>query len=79
MHTLHSIPFIASTTYTIGYANQQPDPASKSRLSKKGKEHDAIEHWLGLHNRKFEIMRTLTGVVSATTSSIVLLKVFGVF
>ncbi len=47
------------------------------RLSKKGMEHDAIEHWLGKHNRKFEMLRTLTGLVSASASSLVLLKVFG--
>jgi hypothetical protein len=47
------------------------------RLSKKGREHDPVEHWLGQHNRKFEILRTFTSLVSALTSSIVLLKVFG--
>jgi hypothetical protein len=57
--------------------NQMKIQSKKTRISKNGKEHDAIEDWLGRHNRKFEILRTLTSVISASASSIVLLKLFG--
>lgn len=50
---------------------------SSPYISKNGKTHDAVEHWLGRHNRKFEMLRTVTSFVSASASSIVLLKVFG--
>jgi hypothetical protein len=46
------------------------------RLSKNGKEHDVLEHWLGKHNRKFELLRTVTGIISAIASTVVLLKLF---
>jgi hypothetical protein len=47
-----------------------------SRISKNGKKHDTIEHWLGHHNRKFEMLRTITSLISAFSSTIVLLKMF---
>lgn len=47
--------------------------------SKNGKDHDALEHWLGKHNRKFELLRTATGIISAVASTIVLLKLFNFF
>jgi hypothetical protein len=47
-------------------------------ISKNGKQHDVVEHWLGKHNRKLELLRTITSLLSALTSSIVLLKVFNV-
>jgi hypothetical protein len=47
-----------------------------TNLGKHGKEHDKLEHWLGKHNRKFELLRTLTSGLSAVTSIIVLLKLF---
>ena len=46
------------------------------RISKTGKKHDTIEHWLGHHNRKFEMLRTITSLISAISSTVVLLKVF---
>jgi hypothetical protein len=46
-------------------------------ISKKGKKHDRVEDWLGKHNRKFELLRTITGIISAVASTIVLLKLFG--
>jgi hypothetical protein len=45
-------------------------------ISKHGKEHDKLEHWLGKHNRKFELLRTFTSILSATASIVVLLKLF---
>jgi hypothetical protein len=48
------------------------------RISKTGKRHDTIEHWLGHHNRKFEMLRTITSLISAVASTIVLLKLFKV-
>jgi hypothetical protein len=47
-----------------------------SRISKNGKKHDTIEHWLGHHNRKFEMLRTITSLISAVASTVVLLKLF---
>ena len=47
-------------------------------LSKKGEHRDSLEHWLGKHNRKFELLRTLTSGFSAITSIIVLLKLFSI-
>lgn len=55
-----------------------PNPNPAPYISKNGKNHDAIEHWLGQHNRKFEMLRTVTSLISAGASSIVLLKVFGI-
>jgi hypothetical protein len=47
-------------------------------MSKKGNSHDVLEHWLGKHNRKFELLRTFTSLISAVSSTIVLLKIFHV-
>jgi hypothetical protein len=55
-----------------------PSPSPAPYRSKNGKNHDAVEHWLGQHNRKFEMLRTVTSLISAGASSIVLLKVFGI-
>lgn len=49
-----------------------------TKISKKGKPHDTIEHWLGYHNRKFEMLRTITSLISAISSTVVLLKLFKV-
>lgn len=53
------------------------EKGSTPYISKNGKNHDVVEHWLGSHNRKFEMLRTVTSFISATASSVVLLKVFG--
>jgi len=47
-------------------------------LSKHGKEHGKLEDWLGKHNRKLELLRTITSTLSACASTIVLLKVFNI-
>lgn len=47
------------------------------KLSKTGRAHDALEHWLGKHNRKLELLRTLFSLLGAVASSIVLAKMFG--
>jgi len=89
MYTLHSLP-----CFTVPNLEENTSPIKKEKkkmrldqtiahselkyLSKKGKAHDPIEHWLGDHNRKFEMVRTITSLISATTSSLVLLKVFGI-
>lgn len=50
----------------------------KRKLLAKGKLRDPFEIWVDHHNHKLEIIRTLSGLVGATASSIVLLKVFGI-
>ena len=47
-----------------------------ARVSKKGKAHDRLEDWLGNHNRKFELVRTITSFLGALVSTLVFLKVF---
>ena len=37
-----------------------------------------IEMWLDKHNHKMELIRTVNGMIAATMSSLVALKVFGV-
>lgn len=46
-------------------------------IGKHGKQHDCIENWLGKHNRKFELLRTITSLIGALASTVVLLKMFG--
>jgi hypothetical protein len=46
------------------------------RISKTGKKHDTIEHWLGHHNRKLELLRTITSLLGAIVSTLVFLRVF---
>lgn len=41
---------------------------------KNNQEHDRFEHWLGKHNRKLELVRTLLSIFSALVSFILLLK-----
>lgn len=86
MHTIHTISCLPPSdliTETTKPTALQDDQDSKIngrvyRLSKKGTEQDAVEYWLGRHNRKFEMLRTLMGTISASASSLVLLKIFGI-
>jgi hypothetical protein len=83
MYTLHNIASLPSSQSTNSLSNdfeaQTVRTSSKRiyQISKNGRQHDAVEHWLGKHNRKFEMLRTLTGCISASASTLVLLKVFG--
>jgi len=45
---------------------------------KNNQEHDRLEHWLGKHNRKLELVRTLLSVFSAAVSFVLLLKLLNV-
>lgn len=47
------------------------------KLEKQGRLRDSIEIWVDRHNHKLELMRTLTSLVAALCSSLVLLKLFG--
>jgi hypothetical protein len=85
MRTLHTIaclqqidPQNYSQSKIIDFGPSESCNTSTVKMSKKGKEHDVIEHWLGHHNRKFEMLRTITGFISAMASSVVLLKVFNI-
>jgi hypothetical protein len=46
-------------------------------LEKEGRLRDTIEIWVDKHNHKLELLRTLTSLIAASCSSIVLLKIFG--
>jgi len=50
----------------------------RKKLLAKGKLRDPFEIWVDHHNHKLEIIRTISSLLGATASSIVLLKVFGV-
>lgn len=50
----------------------------RKKLLAKGKLRDPFEIWVDHHNHKLEIIRTCSSLLSATLSSLVLLKVFGV-
>lgn len=49
----------------------------KKKLLAKGKLRDSFEIWVDHHNHKLEIIRTLSSLIGALASSIVLLKIFG--
>lgn len=48
----------------------------KKKLLAKGKFRDSFEIWVDHHNHKLEIIRTISGLIGAAASSIVLLKIF---
>lgn len=50
----------------------------RKKLISKGKLRDPFEIWVDHHNHKLEIIRTCSGLIGATASCIVLLKVFGI-
>jgi len=59
-------------------SNLKLSKKQKKKLLAKGKLRDPFEMWVDHHNHKLEIIRTISSLVGATASSIVLLKVFGV-
>lgn len=38
--------------------------------------HSPLERWLDKHNHTMELIRTIVGVLSVTTSTVVLLRLF---
>jgi len=58
-------------------SNLKLSKKQKKKLLAKGKLRDPFEIWVDHHNHKLEIIRTISSLVGATASSIVLLKVFG--
>ena len=58
-------------------SNLKLSKKQKKKLLRKGKLRDPFEIWVDHHNHKLEIIRTISSLVGATASSIVLLKVFG--
>ena len=46
------------------------------KKSKTGRPHDTLEDWLGLHNRKLELLRTIIGLIGTLISFFVFLRVF---
>ena len=59
-------------------SNLKLSKKQKKKLLAKGKLRDPFEIWVDHHNHKLEIIRTISSLVGATASSIVLLKVFGI-
>jgi hypothetical protein len=59
-------------------ANLKLSKKQKRKLLAKGKLRDPFEIWVDHHNHKLEIIRTCSSLLSATISSLVLLKVFGI-
>lgn len=49
------------------------------RLEEEGRLRDLVEIWVDRHNHKLELLRTLTSLVAAISSSIVLLKLLHLF
>ena len=47
-----------------------------NNMAKHDKKYDALEKWSKRHHCKLELLRTCTGILSASTSIIVLLKLF---
>ena len=43
----------------------------------KNKPRDIIELWVDLHNRKFELIRTIASSMAFILQIIILLKIFG--
>lgn len=46
------------------------------RLEREGRLRDYMEIWVDQHNHKLELLRTITSLIAAASSSIVLLKLF---
>lgn len=44
------------------------------RLEEEGRLRDLVEIWVDRHNHKLELLRTLTSLVAAICSTIVLVK-----
>jgi len=44
------------------------------RLEKEGRLRDYMEIWVDRHNHKLELLRTVTSLIAAIASTIVLLK-----
>jgi len=49
------------------------------RLEEEGRLRDLVEIWVDRHNHKLELLRTLTSLIAAISSSIVLLKLLHLF
>jgi hypothetical protein len=60
----------------MNFKRSQINNSMAQRISKTGKKHDTIEHWLGHHNRKLELLRTITSLLGAIVSTLVFLRVF---
>lgn len=48
------------------------------RLEKEGRLRDYMEIWVDQHNHKLELLRTITSLIAAFASTIVLLKLLHV-
>ena len=46
------------------------------RLREEGRLRDHMEIWVDQHNHKLELLRTITSLIAAACSSVVLLKLF---
>lgn len=44
------------------------------QLEKEGRLRDYVEIWVDQHNHKLELLRTITSLIAAVASSVVLLK-----
>jgi len=44
------------------------------KLEKEGRLRDYMEIWVDQHNHKLELLRTITSLIAAIASSVVLLK-----
>ena len=44
------------------------------KLEEEGRLRDYVEIWVDQHNHKLELLRTITSLIAATASTIVLLK-----
>jgi predicted RNA-binding protein len=45
------------------------------RLEEEGRLRDLVEVWVDRHNHKLELLRTLTSLIAAICSTIVLFKI----
>jgi len=45
------------------------------KLEKEGRLRDHVEIWVDKHNHKLELLRTLTSLIAAISSAIVLFKI----
>jgi hypothetical protein len=45
------------------------------RLKKEGRLRDEVEIWVDRHNHKLELLRTVTSLIAAISSALVLCKV----
>jgi len=48
------------------------------RLEEEGRLRDLVEIWVDRHNHKLELLRTLTSLIAAIASSVVLLKLLNI-